>query len=228
MAEFVFKINKADADTLSAVRCVEGLQAAGDDAFIWMKGIAGLPEQNNKLKQLPVQHTFFVDEKNNLFKKDTLTPVDTLHPMSWQPLTSFIKIELPASAMPGKAGERIKIKIAPSAVAKEGNALLVPLSAWKNYADAAPAARLHLLQFAVSAKNEALITGHPLPALPGKEYWITNDILLPCGYDFEIPLMPVFISEHLNKDKNAFILFDAEGNWQRIEKVFLSPPKEVR
>jgi len=225
MQELMFKLNKADLNSLGTVRCISGLQVAEEENSIWLRGINETLNNDTRLKQLPIKNTFIVDENNMLFIPGRLTPIDQLKEMEWHSISSFIKVELPVSVLPGKPGEQITIKIISSDSVKEGAALLTSLSDWKNFSETASASRLNRLRFAVSDKEEVMIMGNPLPPLPGMEYWITNDILLPAGFDFEIPLTATFIRERLNKKGDAILVFDVEGGMERIEKTYFVPAK---
>ena len=121
--------------------------------------------------------------------------------------------------------ELIKIKLVRSGNQRQGEALLTSLQHWKAYAESASAIRLQVLQFAVSDHDEVLITGSPLPSLPGKEFWIENDILLPCGFEFEIASVAGFIREKINTGGDNYIVFDQGGQWQKISKTFFVPAK---
>lgn len=221
MRAFLFKIDKKDLASLATVRCMPGLMAAEEGDMIWLHAT----EADNAVKQLPVKNTFTIDDNNHLFLPGGLTPVDTLKEMPWQPLTTFINVALPASALPGKVNDLVPVKLVPSKTAQQGIALLTTLAAWKNYAETAPATRLRALRFAVSEKMDVLIAGHPLPPLPGTEYWAINNILVPAGYCFEISIAAAFIKEQVNNTGDALILFDRDGHWQKISKTMFVPAK---
>lgn len=216
----ILKLETKHKDTLGVVRCIPGLQAAEEGEHIWLKGIDPAAAIDIRLKQLPATNTFIIDEHNHLFLTGGVTPVDKLKQLTWQPLDTFIKAEAPVAALPGKIGEQVSIKLVASSQERKGQALLTMLNVWKAYAEIAAAARLQAVEFAVSEKEEVLILGYPLPSLPGKEYWMDNNILLPCGYEFEIPVASVFISQRLNENNNSVLLFDTGGNWQQIDKNF--------
>jgi hypothetical protein len=102
---------------------------------------------------------------------------------------------------------------------------MTTLGLWKKYAETAPASRLDHLQFAVSEHNNVLIIGNPLPAIPGKQYWIKDEILLPAGYDFEIKFVSAFIRDRNNGEGETYTLFDPDGNWKQISRSLLVPAK---
>ena len=220
MAEFVLKLLETDKASLGAVRCMEALRVAEEEGSIWLRGINASIEMDASLKKLPVQNTFITDQENNLFNVGSVTPVGKLKDLNWQPLTDFIKVEMHNAAFPGKTNSKIPIRLVKTTKAREGTAMLTTLETWKKYAETVSELRLRAIKFAVSNKNEVLVTGHPLPSIPGKEFWEINDLLIPAGYEFEMSIIPVFINERLNKNRKAIILFDTNGRWQKIDKLF--------
>lgn len=219
MQETILILEEKDKEALASIRCVEGLFAAMDNGYVWVRGI-NATNLGSRIKQLPVKRTFIIDQQNQLFHPGALTPVEILKELKWLPLQEFIMVETPVAALPGITTKKIEIKIVVSAKERKSTALLTSLSAWKDYADMAPAARLLNLKFAVSENNEVLIIGNPLPPLPGKEYWDTKNILIPCGYDFELNMSPSFINKKWNDDKKSIFLFHTDSKWQRIEKNY--------
>jgi MoxR-vWA-beta-propeller ternary system domain bpX2 len=217
LKERIYILSRNDAHTLGAVRCMPGLQAAINNDEIWLRGIPVAVKPPLALLQLPVKHTYILGEDGLLFHPGGLTPVDTLKEMDWQPLLSFVKTVAPVAAMPGRVEAGVPVKLVPAAAAHEGDAMVMPLELWQQYAETAPAVRLQRLRFAVSENGEALIMGTPLPPLPGSEYWLRNGILLPCGYDFEIPLIASFLNKKYNAAGKAFILFTADNSLQVID-----------
>jgi MoxR-vWA-beta-propeller ternary system domain bpX2 len=225
MHELIFTLNIHDKDSLGNVRCIEGLEAAINENCIWLRGLYDTAGIDKHIKQLPTQHSYYIGENNLLFSPGSLTPVAVLPALEWLPVAEFITIEIPVAALPGQLHQPAMISIIPSTISKKGDALLTTLQQWKAYATSAPAIRLAQLQFAVSQKNEVLILGDPLPSIPGKEYWMTDNILLPNGYDFEIPMAASFISKKLNAQKDAVLLFDVTGAYEKIGLDFFVPAK---
>jgi len=215
MKEWVFQLSKDDYESLGPVRCMPGLQAAMEENKIWLRGITADVVPDVSLLKLPLKKTFLLDEQDNLFLTVAVTPVEKLPTLNWQPVASFINIEAPVSALPGKTNNKIRIQLKNSNEERAGIALLTSLSAWKSYAETAPDIRLKALRHAVSENEEVLITGTPLPPLPGQEYWSYKNILLPSGYDFDIPVMASLISQQW-QNNDDIIVVDASAGWQRI------------
>jgi hypothetical protein len=216
MKELILVLAKKDKDALGAVRCHSNARAATDGNFIWVRGFPITENIDLKIKQLPAIHTYFLGEDDLLFPNDAKTPVGKLKRFPWVSLQSFITIEIPVAAYPGRLQTKHSIRLVPSENAHEGNALLTNLAEWKKYAETAPSSRLKRLKFAVSDENKVVILGTPIAPIPGKELWIRDGILLPCGFDFEIPLMSTFVSKKLNPENDCVLVFEKDNDWEKI------------
>lgn len=213
MPETILLLAPENKASLGAIRCMPGLQAAERGEHIYLR----VKDVDTSIQQLPAQYSYWMDEEERLFPVNGLTPVGKLPAdLPWKPLTAFLPVEAPIAALPGKPVDKQNIRLVPANIAQEGYALLTTLAQWKAWADTAPAIRLAQLQFAVSAGNEVLITGKPLPALPGREFWMQDSVLMPAGYSFEWALMPAIIAEELNGEKDSLILFETDATWQAI------------
>lgn len=212
-------LSKADKAALGSVRCLPGLQAAEGEDHIWVRGIPAQENVDIRIRQLPGLQTYLLDADNHLFPPGALTPVGKLQSLEWIPLSAFIMVELPVSALPGKISQQYAIRLVPLGQSQPGNALLTDLETWKAYGEQAPLIRLRQTRFAVSANNKVLIIGTPLPALPGKEYVLQNTLLLPCGYEFDPPAISNLVITRLDASKEALLLFDINGAWEKIPKT---------
>lgn len=223
MNELIIVLSQTDKAALGSIRCLPGLQAASADGFIWVRGIAAQQEPDLRIRQLPGLHTYVLDGDNNLFPPEGLTPVGKLKALNWEPLSSFITVKLPVSALPGKISQQHAIRLVPSGRSQGGNALLTDLKTWKAYGEKAPLIRLQQTRFAVSEKNTVLIMGTPLPALPGKEFVLQDTLLLPAGFEFDPPAISTLIINRLDPLKEALLLFDIDGTWEKIPKDCFVP-----
>jgi hypothetical protein len=223
MKELILVLAAKDREALGAVRCLPGLRVAEAEGQLWLRGIETDATPDLRLRQLPAVQTYLLDEGDALFPVGGLTPVGKLPDWRWTPLAAFIRPELPTSALPGKADGRYPVRLVPSDRAEAGGALATSLSVWQQYAATAPEVRLLGLRFAASANDQVLVLGTPLPPVPGKEYWSTHDLLLPAGFDFELPLAAGLLAAKLNPRNDAVLLFGTDGSWEKIPKEVLVP-----
>jgi MoxR-vWA-beta-propeller ternary system domain bpX2 len=221
----IYQLHIKDKDALGTVRCVAGLLVATDQDDIWLRYDDVHGAIPAALRKLPVLATFETDEEGHLFHLGCQTPVMKLKTLEWMALTDFLPLKMPVAALPGLLGQPQPIPFVISQRPRKGKALLTSLDVWKKYAAEAPAIRLEMLRFAVSAKGEVLVIGDILPPLPGKEYWEVQDIYIPAGFDFENEMFPVFLHQQLNPLRRQVLVFDQEGNWQAIDKNYFVTAK---
>ena len=100
--ELIIVLSQADKTALGSVRCLPGLQAAEEENFIWLRGIEAVENPDLRIRQLPGLHTFTLDAEDNLFPPGAVTPVAKLQPLKWVPLSEYITVQLPVSALPEK------------------------------------------------------------------------------------------------------------------------------
>lgn len=223
MKERVYVVSPLAREALGALRGFPSLRVGVIAGGIWLRGCASADEHQALLKQVPVSHSYDLDAQGYYFPRLGLTPVGQLTNVEWMPLTQFIRPTFPTAAMPGQVREKYPVRVVPSVYAEKGSALLCSLSTWKSYADTAPEVRLSRLHFAVSQSGQVIIWGSPLPAIPGQEYWQRGGILLPCGYDFEIPFVAGLLARQLNPENDSVLLFHADGTWDLIARKHLFP-----
>lgn len=208
MKEKIIILDKKDKESLGSVRTFPGLLIAIDEQDIWLKGIPLEKANTPIIQSLPATQSYYLDDENRLFPIGKQTPVGKLEEKEWQPIKTFLKIELPTSLLPGETTEKYEIKIISIEEIKESTALLTDLKTWKKYGETVSMIRLKPLKYAVSEKNEVLIIGKPLPAIPGKEFWLKNNILLPNGKDFEFPLIASLFIQKMELEKGDIILYE--------------------
>ena len=215
LTKMVLQLASMDKYLLGTVRCLPNLQALDTDQSIWLRGI----DADNiplLLQQLPSIGRYYEDAQKRLFPVGGLTPIGTLAAGEWQPIKQFIPVEVPSSAFPGKTDKQYRIQLIPAETEHKAAALLADLIAWKNYVEGAPQIRLDQLQFAVSATNEVLIIGYPLPPIPGRAYWKQDLLLIPNGYDFDLSNMANLLNTALNQAQDAYLLFQETGTYQKV------------
>jgi hypothetical protein len=217
MQEYILQVLVANKEALAALRLMPGLRVASDGTSLWVRGIPYTEQPAKEIWQMPVSRVLGLSDENYLFPIGNKVPVAKLPELIWIPLQQYIAVKPPVSAIKGETAKRVPVKIIPSSKVQAGEALLTTLADWKAYAQTAPATRLKQVVFAVSENNQVLLLGAPLPSLPGREYWKKTGMLIPCGYDFEIPVMADLLPSKLNLQNDSIVLFETDGSWQKIE-----------
>lgn len=223
LTERILVLAEAQRATLGTVRAQPGLRAAADAAGqLWLRGLPATGLLPLALRQLPALASYAADAEGRLFPKDKPTPTGRLPHLAWQPLAAFSSLEIPTAALPGQPPAPVPIRLVSSAQVQPGAALLTTLAALAGYAETAPAVRLAGLRFAVSARGQALLLGTPLPPLPGQEYWSSAGLLLPAGFDFEVPLVAALLAGQ-RAAADDVLLFFSDGRYEAIVAAHLHP-----
>ncbi len=223
MENWVLIFKKCDLPYLATVRCWSGMYAAEIEDEVWLRCPMLHADLDQALRALPAMHSYRQDAQGLLFPLGGNTPVSKLPALDWQPMKQFIPVELPGSALPAQLTQQYTLHLLPAAEYHPGAALKVKLADWQAYAETAPEIRLSALHFALSAGEDVLVMGEPLPPLPGEEYWLRGSILLPAAYDLEWPLLAQLFNQRENGKGTFFLLFEKDGNWQKIEKRCFVP-----
>lgn len=214
---------EAQRAALGTVRDQPGLLVAADAGQLWLRGLPATGPLPLALRQLPALATYTADAAGRLFPGGRPTPTGRLPLLAWQPVLAFVPLELPTAALPGQPPAPVPVRLVPSAQPRPGAALLTPLAAWQAYAETAPAVRLTGLRFAVSSRGQALLLGTPLPPLPGQELWLADGLLLPAGFEFELPIAAPLVAGQLTNGGESLVLFDSEGQYEVIAAAHLHP-----
>jgi len=224
ITERILVLAEAQRAALGTVRDQPGLRAAPDEAGqLWLRGLPATGPLPLALRQLPALASYDADAEGRLFPAGRPTPTGRLPELAWLPLAAFIPLEMPTAALPGHRPAPFAVRLVPSAAPRPGAALLTTLAALASYVEAAPAVRLAGLRFAVSAQRQALIMGTPLPPIPGQEYWLSAGLLLPAGFDFEVPLVAKLLAIQRANAAADVLLFFPDGEYEVIPTAQLHP-----
>lgn len=223
MKNWVLVLQKSDLPQLGKIRCWQGMQAAKQNAELWLRCPMLEVELDEALRCLPALYTYREDAQGLLFREGQATPSARLPQLNWMPLMEFLPVELPTAALPAMLPAPYPVELVPTTEAQPGVALKIKLEQWQQYAETAPAIRLDCLRFAFSEADEVLVMGEPLPPIPGEEFWQRESILLPAGYDFEWPIIGELLEMRENAEGKSYLVFNRDGNWGKIEKRYFIP-----
>jgi len=223
MKNWVLVLQKSDLTQLGKIRCWLGMQIAQNGQELWLRCPMRKAELDEALRRLPALYTYREDAQGLLFQAGRSTPSSRLPLLNWVPLTEYLPVELPVAALPAHLPTPHLLQLLPTAEVQDSVALKISLEQWQLYAETAPAIRMECLRFALSGAGEVLVMGEPLPPIPGQEYWLQESILLPAGYDFEWAIVAQLLQMRENSEGKYYLVFNHEGNWQKIEKQYFVP-----
>lgn len=214
----IFHIDKSYQRQLGQIRHLSDCWIVETDATFWLKIERPQNEFPLVVEQIPTTAKYRLEDQILLFPIKGSTPVGKLPEMDWQPIASFMPVELPTAALPGSVDQQIPVKLIRTEAPKETPFMLLSWQSWVRYALQTSNIRLKPLSFAVSAQQEVLVQGEPLPALPGLTFWQNQQVLLPAGWNFEHPVLAEILSNNYLNGKEEWLLLRSEQAWERIKK----------
>lgn len=217
----VFKLDRQDTASLADLRTQPSLFAAETAEAIWLKAEKADKDLRPRLKALPAVRTYVLNGKL-LFPENTAVPEAKIpSSIEWVPLQTWLQPEAPSSLLPPlelPAGQ-LPFRLVRSQEEQTASALLVEAKHWLQYAEAAPQVRLERLRFALSDERQVLVTGDPLPPLPGELFWQMERLLLPAGWTLEYPMLAPLLSGRMAKETDDLALIRQSGAWTTIRSA---------
>jgi hypothetical protein len=208
---------RAHARAAAALRTRANVLASlvGDD--VWLRGDAMDEALDAALQRVAPAARYTVTASAELIPQDHLLPVGRLAEAEWIPLARLLEVARPAAALPGQSTRPVPVQLVRSDRARPATYLLAALPDWARYADTAADARLRPLRFAAT-RDEALITGTPLPALPGVACWEASGIIAPAGWTWAPAVDAMTLRCVLSLGAGELALFRADGSWQLLRE----------
>ena len=101
----------------------------------------------------------------------------------------MISLTFPGPAVARVRVAKARLQLVRSTFERPANILLCEFSAFAAWADMASEIRLHACRFAVTQAYEglpmmAVVNGTPLPPVPGRRFWLTNNVAIPSGFEW--------------------------------------------
>lgn len=216
MREQVIVLALADQEALGHVRAIPGLHVARRADQVWLRGILDEEEVDLRIRQLPAIHRYVLSADDQLFLPQGRTPVSYLPRMEWQTILQYLPLELPLAAYAGQSDAKLPVCLVASGKEENAVALRCKVDHLKAWAESAAEVRIQCLRMVADLDGNAWVMGHPLPAIPGISHWSCEGLLLPAGHQLEFPLLAPLIVSQNNPEKDALVVLQADGSWERI------------
>jgi hypothetical protein len=216
IGQTLLHISNESKSYLIQVRHWDNLKVATDGNCTWVKGFTEAQLLSPALTCIPFA-TFYSVKENMLFQQGRLLPERRMPALLWTPVDKALPIASPdLNHNSFGIHQRISVKLVESAEERPATAMVVDIEALKQYVPQASAIRLSPLQWCRVGAQKAFVYGIPLLPIEGASYWNRNQLFLPGGFDFELPVLTNVVNKKLNPGSNTFIVFDADGSYMSI------------
>ena len=200
--------------TAATLRAYPGVEACQTDEALWLRGPRDGAALERAMWLLPGVR-FQITEKSQLVPWNHLLPVAEAPRGPWVPLAADTVPTLATPALPGVVRDGVPLRLVRTTQEQPAALLLAALPAWTDYADTAASLRLARLRFALSTQA-VLISGHPLPPLPGTRYTQAAGIAVPCGWGWSPSIRAEAIAKLLGLAQDQMALFSTDATYELI------------
>jgi hypothetical protein len=217
-------LNEVHKEDLGTVRIWNNLKIAFDEKNIWINGFT--PQQINSIEVKSIaSKTIFYLKEGKLYLQNSLL-LDRSIPTSllWTPIDRALPISLPAfNHNYFGVKDTIQIELIASEKEEDACAMITTLDALKRYIETAPTIRLQHIHWTILNKTNVLLMGEPLIPIIGNAYWQQEEMLLPVGFNFDLPILSKKITSIINPRSESIVLWNTNNKYQLIDKQALQP-----
>jgi MoxR-vWA-beta-propeller ternary system domain bpX2 len=213
---YALQLPIADAPQVGSLRTNRALEVCEERDRIWLRTADPTESLRRKLRGLPSALMFAVRTDGQLYRVGSRVPRGHLPGGPWMQLSTWLDVRLPTAALPARLPNRIPIRLVGDTVYRESNLLLTSLATWTSYGVTTPQVRLDQWHFAVSAKEEVLVRGIPLPPLPGTRLVEEQGVAVPSGWHWSPAVDADVLRRMLKLSSNDLLLWTAQGRRERI------------
>jgi hypothetical protein len=219
---WVIRLAVTDAASLAPLRLTRGIEVAEKEPFVWVRGPGDDEKIERLLRALPAVARYDVIGGNRLRNLESRIPSETLPALNWQPVNSWLRVQMPSSSLEGRAAAAntpspVPIRIVRSTEERPIALLMTSLAEWREFALNAPDIRLRQLRFAVDGAGNVVVRGKPLPPLPGRQFVLNDNIAVQAGFAWEPAVSADVLSRRLGLSADALALFHEDGTFSRFE-----------
>jgi len=207
---------------LARLRRMPGLTVCQTDDALWLRGDIQEGEVAPQVATIPGARCFDLLPDKQLRPLGRLVPEGHLPEGHWQPLSAWLKVELPHMKTDARTDlPPVRLRVVRSGVFREPAMLETSLEKLAEYFDSAPEWRIQRWQLALAlAENQTepsiLVRGQPLPPLPGQHWTEHEGICTPAGFAWEPAVDAAVVKELLGLAKDQIALLHPNGTHETI------------
>jgi len=216
-------IGVEDASALAPLRLVSGVEIAAIGVDLWLRGRALDDSTAARLCALPGRRRFEWIGSDQLRRIDHRIPSERLPTASWQPLSEWLRVELPTTALPAYLPATVSLRLVRSADERDPDMLLTTLPAFHRFVLDAASVRLERLRFAASDDSRVLVHGKPLPPLPGQRFVLHQRVAIPAGFTWQPAVSAEVVARRFSVSGDALVMWNEDNSITRLHTEQLIP-----
>jgi hypothetical protein len=209
--------------SLAALRLGIGIEVGEDGHQLWLRGRHCDESLERKLSALPASGRYEWLLPMQIRMLSQRIPAGALPNLQWQPLDGWLRVEIPASALPANLPATIPLRLVRSACERDPELLLTRVDELARFAASAAQVRLSSLQFAVEANGAVLVRGQPLPPLPGQRFVLHGSVAVPAGFAWEPAVDASVLARRFGVSGDALVVWNEDGSITRLHSEQFVP-----
>ncbi len=216
-ARFAIRLPQESAAHLGPLRRWSAFEVCIEDDCVWLRAASLTEEQWEYCRRLPGADRYQVLDDRQLLPAGALVPRGFLPGGPWEPLVTWLRVELPAAEPALAAPPRMTLSLTRSNEPRAASWLLTTMHEWSAYVETAPQVRLDRWTFAADSSGAVVVRGAPLPPLRGTQYVERAGIGVPAGWAWSPAVDAAVVRAVMRLEHGDCALWMSNGAWQRIE-----------
>lgn len=220
---FYLKIPSTEKRALGAIRHWSHLKIAVEPHETWVKGFTESEIRSVSIRSL-VSKELFYEKEGQRYLLDSLLPSGPIPNVLWTSIDRGLPLSM-SQFNHNYFGiqEKISPRLVPGSEEQKASVLKTSVSILGDYLKQAPMLRLAAIEWLVTDEENAWLFGTPLLPLPGTTYWQQGNLILPSGYQLELPNMNKAFSDTIDAKGDDWIIFQEDGGFFSVKKAYCKP-----
>jgi hypothetical protein len=220
---WALSVAREDAAALVGLRLRPRIEVGQTGQQVWLRGQPADESLVALLHALPATGRYEWQAPDRLRRLDQRIPSARLPNLQWQPLDSWLLVELPAAALPANIPFAVALRLMRSGEEHEPDLLLTRINEFRNFARQAALVRLERLTFAAAADGRVLVRGTPLPSLPGSRFVLHDGVAVPAGFAWAPGVSKQVLARRFGASPEALVLWYEDGTSSRFHTEHFVP-----
>lgn len=218
LRSYYLSIDKSKKEDLSILRNWNTLKVASEGDKIWLTNFTADQIKAVEVKIIPKKEIYY-SKNGKLYPLNSLLPSGNEPSLLWTPIQRAFPIKIKKfNHNYFGVNEKISIRFIKEENSKKAYVMYISIEEMYEYAKTAPAVRLEKLYWVVVNKTHVLLFGTPVLPIPGDMFWKKDDLIIPVGFNFELPLLSNLVNQQINSDNDYWIIWNPDCTYYKVEK----------